>query len=184
MATYLGTNCSINIKYDPNASPGSRAYIFYGPNDAAETSDTQTDAISFHTDRDLLLSFGSNITLGGISVKDGDVVKFDPADVSGTIGIFFDEQNSQKLGESYDDDIVGFESASDGVVYLLTGSSASLNGANSFDDDEIVHGNSANNTAVWNFRARRISRLQQPLIWMPSTPSLNQQHRRCSRELG
>lgn len=106
MAADLGTNCSINIKYDPNASPGSRAYIFYGPNDAAETSDTQTDAISFHTDRDLLLSFGSNITLGGISVKDGDVVKFDPADVSGTIGIFFDEQNFQKLGESYDDDIV------------------------------------------------------------------------------
>ena len=146
-ASDLATNRSMIIQYYPNAALGSRASVFYDPNDDTATSNPQTDAVSFHTDGNLMLSFDSDITFGGIAVKDGDVVKFDPADVSGTISIFFSESNFQELLGSSDEDIVGFEYRTDEIMYILTGSNASLNGATNFDDNDIVRWNKTTSTA-------------------------------------
>ncbi len=146
-ATDLATNRSMIIEYDPNAALGSRASVFYDPNDDTATSNPQTDAVSFHSDGNLLLSFDADLTFGGIAVEDGDVVKFDPADVSGTISVFFDEDNFQLLGGDDNEDIVGFEFVREDIMYILTGSNASLNGATNFDDNDIVRWNSLTSTA-------------------------------------
>jgi hypothetical protein len=91
------------------------------------------DALSFHSDGDLMLSFAANITFFGLALQDGDVVKFDPADPAGTRLEFFDEDD---FAPNFDLD--GYEYVSDTEQYLSTAAAQTLAGVAVADGDVIL----------------------------------------------
>jgi hypothetical protein len=91
------------------------------------------DAISFHSDGDLMLSFGGGPTFFGLALQDGDVVKFDPDDPAGTRVVFFDED---AFAPNFQLD--GYEYVSDTEQYLSVGGAEVLAGVSVADGDVIL----------------------------------------------
>jgi hypothetical protein len=107
--------------------PVSGATLFFDPGIG------NVDAVSFHSDGDLMLSFGADLTFFGLSVQNGDVVKFDPADPAGTRFVFFDEDT---FAPNFDLD--GYEYVSDTEQYLSVVNAETLAGVAVADGDVIL----------------------------------------------
>lgn len=120
------------VRYDPGAAPGSRASLYFDPD--LYGTDSGVDALSFHFDGDLLISFNSDETFAGLSVLDGDIVKFDPLDPFNTRTIFFSE-SSFTTG---DENITAFEFVGPTEMYLTVEGTAGLPGLPAFSSGDIV----------------------------------------------
>ncbi|NNC88631.1 MAG: hypothetical protein HKN82_09260 [Akkermansiaceae bacterium] len=130
------------VRYDPSAAAGSRAALHYDPD--LHGTDSNVNALSFHSDGDLLVSFDSNETFAGLGVLDGDILKFDLADPVGTRSIFF----SESTFTSGDEDIAGFEFVSATEMYLTVQADGQLPGSPLFTQSDIVRWDGSSGTIV------------------------------------
>jgi hypothetical protein len=85
------------------------------------TSDENVDAVHMIANGHILLSTAVGAVLGGLTLRDGDVVEYDP--VGGTASLFL----SEDLFVS-DEDIDGVHVLSDGTIILSTQDNASIGG--------------------------------------------------------
>ncbi len=121
------------VAFDPNAAAGSRASIYYDPQ-ADSANNLRVDAISFADDGDLMLSFTNDETFAGISVLDGDVVRFDPMNAAATVSIFLSET---LFGADVDVDAFSFV-APDEVYLSTTRNDRELPGLTGIRDGDVV----------------------------------------------
>ncbi len=127
------------IAYDASQSAGNRATTFFDPAPYMTTS-LQVDGFSFTDDNTILLSFANNGNFAGTSVSDGDIVRFDPADPTGTVSTFFDESIFLNATDGSDNEnIIAFEFRFDDLLYLSTSSSAKLPGMGAdFQKSDVI----------------------------------------------
>jgi hypothetical protein len=90
------------------------------------------DALSFHSDGDLMVSFATPTPFEGLFLQDGDVVKFDAGDAAGTRLEFFDEDT---FAPQWDMD--GYHFVSDTEQYFTTFGNEALAGVTVADGDVI-----------------------------------------------
>lgn len=173
------------VRYDPFAAPGSRASIYFDPD--LYGADGQVDAISFHSDGDLLISFQNDETFDGLSVLNGDILKFDPLDPVTTKSIFF----SESIFTTGNEDIRGFHFESATEMYLTINGDAGLPGLATFSDADVAlwNGISASiaiaegefGSSSGGFRIDAISAIPEPssplLLIAAAALSLRRRHR-------
>ena len=99
------------------------------------------DAVHRYDDGTLLLSFDNDVSLGGISVEAGDLVRYDPA--SDTATLYLDAGSHFADGAA---DIVAVHALNNGNVVLATRDSETLGGL-TFSDRDLVEYNTGTRAA-------------------------------------
>lgn len=125
------------IQFNPQAAAGSQFSIFFDPDNLWDALEN-TDAFSFHSTGDLLLSTSTQAvsTIASLTAEDTDIVRVDPGNLAGA-SIFLDGGSTFVAGDA--EDIDGFSYVSDTEMYLSTSASARLPGMGAdFSSGDLV----------------------------------------------
>ncbi len=121
------------------AFDGSAFSLYFDGSDVGLSSFT-IDAFTIMSPAEILLSFTSSGTVGGVSMDDSDVLKFTAtslgSNTAGTFSMYFD--GSDVGLTSSDEDIDAIERLSDGRLLVSTTGSPSVTGVSSAADEDLL----------------------------------------------